>query len=294
MENTTPATPNRKPTVILTVLVIILALGFGLLYMQYSKMKSDNAIVKEALEEQKKSLTNELQDMMSEYEGLKSNNDSLNQKIDVQQNRIKSLLAINADNIEKIKLYKKELGTLREVMKSYIIQIDSLNTKNQKLVSENIEVKNALEESRKSNEDLSKEKEDLNSKVQMASILSAKNISASPLNKRGKETEKALRTAKIKVCFTIRENSLVAAGEKTVYLRITNPDQLVLTASEKDVFTYEDKQIVFSAKREVNYEQKDVDACIFWDNGGTLVPGQYGIDLFADGKLIGTASLILK
>jgi FtsZ-binding cell division protein ZapB len=295
MENTIPSpTRSRKSTIILTILVVILAAGLGLLYMQYSKMKADNAIVQDALEEQKKSLTNELQDMMSEYEGLKSDNDSLNRQISKQQDRIKTLLAINTSNLEKIKLYKKELTTLREIMRSYIVQIDSLNTKNQKLVTENTEVKTALEDSRKSNEDLSKEKENLNSKVQMASVMSAKNIAATPLNKRGKDTEKATRTTKIKVCFTIRENPLITAGEKEVFLRITRPDDLILASSEQDIFNYEGKQIVYSAKRNVTYENKDVDLCIFWDNSGQLIPGNYNVDLFCESKMIGTGSFVLK
>jgi FtsZ-binding cell division protein ZapB len=257
-------------------------------------MKADNTIVQDALEEQKKSLTNELQDMMSEYEGLKSDNDSLNRQISKQQDRIKTLLAINTSNLEKIKLYKKELTTLREIMRSYIVQIDSLNTKNQKLVTENTEVKTALEDSRKNNEDLSKEKENLNTKVQIASVMSAKNIAIASLNKRGKDTEKATRVTKIKVCCTIRENPLITAGEKEVYLRIARPDDLILATSEQDLFNYEGKQIVYSAKRSVTYENKDVDLCIFWDNSGQLIPGNYNVDLFCDSKMIGTGSFVLK
>jgi FtsZ-binding cell division protein ZapB len=293
MENTTP-TPNRKPTIILTILVVIMAVGMILLYMQYSKMKTDSAIVQEALEEQKNSLTVELKDMMSEYEGLKSDNDSLNQQIDKQQNRIKSLLSINKDNLEKIKLYKKELGTLRDIMKSYIVQIDSLNTRNQKLITENSEVKSALDVSRKNNEDITKEKEDLNSKVQMASVLNAKNVVGTALNKRGKDTPRASRTTKIKVCCTIRENPLIPAGEKEVFLRISRPDELVLASSEQNVFDYEGKQIVYSAKRSVTYENKDVDMCLFYENAAQLIPGTYSVDLFAEGKMIGTGSFVLK
>jgi FtsZ-binding cell division protein ZapB len=293
MENTSP-TPNRKPTIILTILVVILAAALGLLYMQYSKMKTDSTVVQEALEEQKQSLTNELKDMMSEYEGLKSDNDSLNHQIEKQQDRIKSLLSINAGNLEKIKLYKKELATLRDIMKSYIVQIDSLNTKNQKLITENTDVRGKLDEARKSNEDLSKEKENLNSKVQIASVLNAKNISVASLNKRGKDTEKASRVAKIKTCFTVRENPLITAGEKEVFIRISRPDQLILATSEQDLFNYEGKQIVYSAKRSVTYENKDVDLCIFWDNSGQLIPGNYNVDIFCEGKMIGSGTFVLK
>ncbi len=295
MENATPTTaPGRRPTIILIVLVVILAAALGLLYMQYTKMKSDNAVVQEALEEQKTSLTNELKDMMTEYDGLKSDNDSLNKQIDKQQDRIKSLLAINASNLEKIKIYKKEMGTLRDIMKSYVVQIDSLNTKNQKLVTENVEVKTKLDEARKSNEDLSKEKENLNSKVQTASVLSAKNVSVTPLNKRGKDTEKASRTAKLKTCFTLRENSLISAGEKEIFVRITRPDNLVLAGSSQDVFQYDGQQIAFSSKRSVTYENKDVDVCVFYECSTEPIKGNYKIDLFNDGKMIGTGTFVLK
>ena len=293
MENNTVKS-QKKTSLILTILVVVLAVSLGLMFLQYNKMKTDNSIVQEALEGQKESLSNELKDMMSEYEGLKSENDSINNQIDKQEDRIKKLLSINASNLDKIKLYKKELATLREVMKSYIVQIDSLNVRNQMLVTENSEVNSALEVSRKNNENLSKEKEDLNSKVKTASIMSAKNIMVSPLNKRGKDTDKAAKTTKIKTCFTVRENSLVTSGEKIVYLRITRPDQLLLASSEQDVFDYEGKQIVFSAKRAVTYENADVDLCIFWDNSGELVKGQYNVDLFCEGHLIGSNTFVLK
>lgn len=124
--------------------------------------------------------------------------------------------------------------------------------------------------------------------------MSAKDITCAPLNKRGKDTEKASRVLKIKVCCTIRENSLIAAGEKEVFMRITRPDELVLATSEQDVFNYDGKKIVYSAKRSVAYENKDVDLCIFWDNAGQLIPGNYGVDLFCEGKLIGSSNFVLK
>ncbi len=297
MENseiTQASTPNRKPTIVLIILVVILAGALGLLYMQYSKMKADNAVAQEALEDQKQSLTNELKDMMGEYEGLKTDNDSLNKQIDKQEDRIKSLLAINASNIEKIRKYKEELVTLRTIMRSYVVQIDSLNSKNQKLVSENIDVKTRLDKERKSNEDLSKEKENLSSKVETASVLSAKNIMVTALNKRGKETPRASRTMKLKSCFTIRENSLITAGEKEIIMRITRPDNLVLAGSASDVFDFEGQQIAFSSKRSVTYDNKDVDMCIFYECTGEIIKGNYKIDLFNDGKMIGTGTFFLK
>jgi FtsZ-binding cell division protein ZapB len=281
---------------IVAMIVLIVILGGGLIIMlaRYNKMKAESEMARETLEDQKQSLSKELKDMNVEYDALKTDNDSMNHKIEDQQKKIKGLLSIQASNIDKIKIYKKELGTLRDIMKSYIVQIDSLNRRNQVLVEENQDVKTKLSDARTKNETLSQEKEDLSSKVNLASTLSAKNITTLALNKRGKETEKVSKVTKLKVCFTIRENSIAKAGTKTIYIRLTRPDNLVLATSEQNTFDYENQNLVYSEKRDVEYENKDVDMCIFWDNQNNLITGIYSVDLFTDGKLIGSSTFTLK
>ncbi len=288
--------PKSKSKVSILLFVIIVFMSAALVYMlmEYNKMKTDNEVVQEALEEQKNSLTNELQDLMGEYEDLKTDNDSMNIRIEGQQKKIKQLLSAQRSNMETIKLYKKELNTLREVMKSYIVQIDSLNQRNQMLITENTEVKGKLDEARKNNESLESEKQELNSKVQMAAVMVAKGIAGSGLTKRDKLTDKAASTAKVKVCFTIRENPLLKSGEKTVYLRISRPDNLVLANSNDDLFDYEGSQLAFSAKRNVDYDNKDLDVCIYFENAGKLIPGIYTLDIFCEGKMIGSSTMTLK
>jgi uncharacterized phage infection (PIP) family protein YhgE len=232
---------------------------------------------------------------MEEYESLKSNNDSMNVKLQEQQNRIKKLLGVNTANLETIKLYKKELVTLREVMKSYIVQIDSLNQRNQILMAENTEVKTKLDQARTANKELSDQKEELSSKVQQASILAAKNIIITPLNRRSKENIKSEKVVKIKTCFTIRENSIIKAGPRTVYLRIARPDELVLTASAENHVEFQGEQMVYTEKRDLEYDNADIDMCIFYDvKNGELTAGTYSIDLFCDGNLIGSNTFTLK
>lgn len=294
MEQVNPTKSKNRVSILLIIIIVLLSGALFYMLMEYNKMKTDNAIVQEALEEQKNSLTNELQDLMGEYEDLKTDNDSLNTRIEGQQKKIKQLLALRASDLETIKLYKKELNTLREIMKSYIVQIDSLNQRNQMLISENTEVKGKLDDARKSNDSLAQEKNELSSKVQMAAVMVAKGITGSGLSKRDNETERASRTMKIKTCFTIRENPLIAAGSKTVYLRISRPDNLVLANSEEDLFDYEGDKLAFSAKREIEYDQKDLDVCIYFDNKGKLIPGSYTLDIFCEGKLIGTSAMTLK
>jgi hypothetical protein len=300
-ENQAPSPVKKKgrgTTIVLVIVIILLAVASAYLYNllnQKEKQNQQYQEVQQVLEEEKNSLQGELKDLMEEYESMKSTNDSMNQKLEAQQAKIKKLLTYNASNLEKIKLYKKELVTLREIMKSYIVQIDSLNQKNQTLVAENNEVKGRLEQSRVTTKELTQQKDELSKKVEQASVLSAKNIVITALNKRSRENIKADRIAKLKVCFTVRENSIVQAGPRVVYIRIARPDELVLTSSADNLMKFQGEQVVYTEKREIEYENADIDLCIFYDvKAGELIPGIYKVDLFTDGSLIGSSTITLK
>jgi hypothetical protein len=288
--------PGSNHGLSILLFIIILILGAVIVYFvsELNKKKQESAETQQILESQKQSLSNELKGLIVTYDSLKSNNDSINHLMSAQQDKIKRLLNMQASNVEIIKKYQKELGTLREVLKSYIAQVDSLNTRNQQLISENVEVKTHLEQARSENIKVNKEKSELSTQVQKASVITTSNILITPLNKRGKEETKVSKILKIKVCFTLRENAIAKAGTKDVYIRITSPDGAVIAYSETDLFTFQDQQIVYSAKRQVDYENKDIDACIFWDNSNKLVVGDYTVDIFTDGNLIGTSKFSLK
>lgn len=296
MENNLESRPKsgKGLTILLTIIALILLAAVVVLFYRLNDTKKQANETEKYLETQKKSLTTELQDLIGEYDNLKGNNDSLNTKLSEQQEKIKKLLSYQASNVQKITLYEKELKTLREVLKSYIAQVDSLSNQNQQLVKENTDVKGKLDVARDENTKLSVEKEDLSSKVQKAAVITTSNISVTPLNKRGKDEDKSTKITKIKVCFTLRENAIAAAGTKDVFIRITRPDDMVLAYSESDVFTFQGEQIVYSAKREVEYDNKDLDICIFWDNNNKIITGTYTVDIFTDSTLIGTTKFTIK
>jgi FtsZ-binding cell division protein ZapB len=303
MENTDNQTPeqamqkpksNKGLTILLIIVIFVLGATIVILYSSMSKQKTESSEVQQILEDQKSSLQKELTDMVGEYDALKSNNDSMNKMIAGQQEKIKRLLTERASNTSLIMKYKKELGTLRDVLKSYIAQVDSLNTRNQQLVQENVEVKTNLEQARNENQKISQEKDQLSSQVQKASVITTSNILITALNKRGKEENKLKNMLKLKVCFTMRENSIAKEGTKDVYLRITRPDGNVIAYSQSDLFDFQGQQIAFSAKRQVEYEKKDIDVCIFWDNNQQLILGEFTIDIFTDGNLIGTTKFNIK
>jgi len=295
--NTYQRQPEKKPSVALIVLVIILAVAviiLGYKYISETRRLGQSTEEKAILQDVKSDLEKQLRDMIVEYDSLKTNNDSVNGLLTVQQDKIKHLLRMQASDAEKIRKYKDEMETLRKVMRSYIVQIDSLNTRNRALTEENVQVKEKLTTAETQNLSLSKEKEILNTQVQLAKVLSAKNISAEPQNKSGKANFKINKVAKIKVCFTIRENSVAEVGTKDIFLRIIRPDEVSLPSGNGETFDFQGEQVIYSAKRQLEYENKDIDMCIFWDKNADLIAGAYTVVLFADGYEVGSSTFTLK
>jgi hypothetical protein len=288
-----PQRPKKRTPVLWIILVILLAGAIGYLWYTYSDLKKQSAVEKAELERQKDQLEDELMDIYGQYDSLKSENDTMNLKLQAEQARIEKLLKINANNVYKIRMYEKELGTIRKVLRSYVVQIDSLNQANQELRAENIEVRQALQRVETERQELTEVRDELSSKVELASILNAKNIVISPLNKRSKEIDRTTKVVKLRVCFTLRENPILEPGPKIIYLRIVRPDDVILT-SGVNFFDYQGEQIVCTASREVSYENVDVDMCIYWNNDGQLLPGTYKVHLYADGYEIGTSGFGLR
>lgn len=285
---------KTSTTGVIIFLIIVLIISAGVLgYLYYDQVKEKNKI-----ESEKNELINDFKILSDDYAMLKSDYDTINYQLTQRQVEIENLIGeiktLKSTNAQIIRQYKKELGTLRDIMKSYIVQIDSLNTKNLQLQAENIEVKQQME---KINTELTKEKQikdDLSAKVESGSKLTAKEIIVAPLTESGKEKDRISKIARIRTCFILRENRIASAGTKTIYLRITRPDDVVVTDSEQDLFDFEGKKIVFSAKRDIEYENQDIDVCIFWQNNGMLIPGNYTVSLYTEGYQIGATSFSIR
>ena len=282
----------------LIVISIVLAIGtFVLSYLYYNQIRITDAKISEVIEttREKESVKAELNLLLTQYDSLMTDNDSINFMLEEEQIKIKGLLNDINLNKQQIRSYKKELNTLRDVMKSYVVQIDSLNTKNQFLIAENIEVKKKFNQEREEKKVLEEKAKDLEGKVETASILSAKSISFEIYKKKGRITRMADKVEKIKVAFSIPENSIALSEVKKIFVRIARPDELIIAESESNLFDFEGKQIVYSAMREVEYNHltnNEVD--IYCDNNETLIPGIYNVDIFSEGKIIGTSTFELR
>ena len=290
----TQSDPRKNALVI--ILAVLLVIVVVLLFWQ----RSEHAEVTAQLKQEKTAIETELNTMVLGYDSLKRNNTNLNIQFEGAQTKVKDLLAeieqVKSTSFRQISKYREEMTTLRKIMRDYVVQIDSLNQKNQRLMAENSNVKQQVTEVKTQNQNLEQEKKKLEQTVTLAATLEALNLKASGINKKGKEQSKASKIESIKVDFTLGKNLTAKRGAKNIYLRIQRPDQLLLTKSDKDLFNFEGLKIPYSAMREVEYEGMDLPVSIYWDNAGApaLISGQYTIDIFADGNNIGTGSLEVR
>jgi cell division protein FtsB len=245
--NQSQQVPKKNTPVGMIAISIILAAALVYLVVMYYNQKNRMVEMETVLTQEKDSLANELRRMVVAYDTLKTNNDTLNAGLAKERSRIVKLLAVNASNVQLIRKYKSEITTMREIMKSYIVQIDSLNTRNKILVAENTEIKQQITQVKNTNTALTKVKAELSSKVEIASVIQAKDIIAVSLNKKRKETTRINLLDKLRICFTLRENPLAKAGSKEVYMRVLRPDSLVITTSPDNLFSYKGNKIIYSA-----------------------------------------------
>lgn len=290
------STKGLKTILVILVVVLVILIGLYLSKMsQYSNLRESSKNIQNYLQAEKDTLTSELVRIRDGYKMLETNNDSMNLKLEIQKAKIEQLLRLRADNLYVIQKYKNEIGTLREVLKSYVIQVDSLLRIKGELQAENKEVKYKLVQSEESNKQLQDEKSKLTSKVEQAAALIAKNVTVVGLNKKGKEKNDIDKIEKLKTCFTIRENSVTEPGPRFIYMRIIRPDEVVLTSSAENLFTLKEEKVVYSAKREVNYQNVDIDMCIYYDcTTEELIPGTYKVNLYSEGYQTGESSFTLE
>jgi len=282
---------------VLGLLVVILAIAVYLLLdtrKNLTLVSEDLAEKTEFFRLEKDSLEGELRNIYFRYDTLETNNLELQVEMKQQQEKIDKLIAIQADDAYKIKMYRREMETLRSVLRSYIVQIDSLNLMNQELLAENKQLKNTERRLATEKAQLEQDKVQLEEIKDLASTLQASQINLVLLNKRDKETNRIRTTVKVRIDFVLRANQVTPAGEKHITLRIIRPDQVVLGSPELEMLEYAGEQIPVSASRVVNYENEDLPVSLFWTNDGEIVPGEHKVELHAEGKLIGSASFVLN
>jgi hypothetical protein len=287
---------------IIAALVILCAvLGYKLL--NSSKTVAEKTETISTLDIEKLQLTNDLQEMLIQYDTLNITNEKMSAEVIAQQEQIKEMLKQiekHKDDSYIIGKLKKEALTLREIMKGYLVTIDSLNTLNKNLEQSNVKITQELGEVKTKATVLESENKNLQNVINVGSVLPATNFSALAIKMRnnGKqlETDRAAKTEVIKTCLTIGENRISQQGRKTIFLRIISPDGVVLTdvANSDSRFEFNGVSGKYTIKRDIEYQNKPQDVCIFYNINSELSTGKYIIEAYESGTLIAKGTIDLK
>ena len=289
---------NKKLLTALIVVIIALLGGAAWLFVSLQEQKQVNQDMQELAELDKQELENEYERFALQYSEMKTqiNNDSIIQQLTEEQMKTQQLLEelkrVKASDAREIARLKKELATVRAVLRDYVMQIDSLNRLNESLKQENTTVKAELEQRNQQVAGLSSEKASLSQKVAIAAQLDATNISLQLLNKRGKEAKKLKDCTQMKTSFVITKNVTASNGNRTVYVRIQNPGGNVLGGG--GTFPYENRNLEASAKKTIEYTGEETPVTVYWNVSQMLEAGDYRVSVFADGNMIGTRTFSFK
>ena len=275
----------------LAVVAVVLVAVLSWIWVDRSKMIGELTVEKD-------SLTVQMVQLKTDYEGLSTNNTGLNAELTKEKEKVDQLIdrvkKTDATNKSKLRQYEKELGTLRSIMRGYIIQIDSLNTLNNHLRKETAVAKDEAKDSKQKFQDLQSTTDEYAKQVQIGSVLKGRGITTGAITSANKDTDRSSRTAKLKTCLNLVENSIAVKGPRKVYLRVKSPDGILMTGSQQQIFTVNGEQMVYSAVREVDYQGSELEVCIFFTNNIPFVKGVYTVDVFTEEGKMGTSDLLLR
>ncbi|MBR6120976.1 MAG: hypothetical protein IKQ05_01110 [Prevotella sp.] len=289
----------KKVLIGLAVLAILALAGIAVwLFMGLQEQRQVNQEMQELAELDKQEMENEYERFTLQYSEMMTqiNNDSIVAQLTQEQLRTQQLLEelkqVKASDAREIARLKKELATVREVLRSYIRQVDSLNQVNLALRDENSQIRSELEETNRTAQVLQTEKASLSEKVAIAAQLDATNIVMTPLNKRNKAAKKMKDCKQIQVSFNIARNVTATNGTRTVYVRIQTPNGTVLNGG--GTFAYENRQLEYSMRKSIEYTGEETQVTTFWNVNEFLDGGDYRVSIFVDGNMIGSRTFSVK
>ena len=276
---------------ILVVLAVALACVLGYMLYQRSQLVSQ-------LESEKEELAGQMEELQRDFESLNTDYESISHQLDTSREQvallINKLAKTEATNRSKIRQYEKELGTLRTIMKGYIVQIDSLNTLNKQLKIDAAAARREAETHRQRSEELSAQVDELSSKVNTGKVVKARGVSLQALYANDKPGDRHSRVRYMMATLTLVENSLADRGPLRVYVRVKDPDGVLLLNNESSEFSCEGKALQATASREIDYEGQELDLSIFINETGEFTKGIYTLEVYTSMSLLGKAECMLR
>ena len=292
---------NKKVIVPLVAVIVLLLAGVAYLGYNLNEQKQVNKDMQELAALDKKEMENEYQQFANQYKEMQTriNNDSIVEQLGREQQRTQELLEelrrTKANDAAEITRLKKELATVRAILRSYVLQIDSLNQLNAELMDENNRVRSELAESNQQNMQLTSNNMTLSEKVAIASQLNAASINVIMLDKKGKEQtknpHKIDKKGTLKVRFVLSRNATASNGMRTIYIRVINPSGEVINGG--GTCSMEGAQVAYTAKQDVEYTGQEKLMEMFVPKT-SLIEGRYTIQVIADGHEIGSRSVEME
>lgn len=290
---------TKKSIIIIASVAGVLLVGCLIfMFVTLQKQKNDNEELQELAAMDKKEMENEYAQFALQYDELKRSirNDSLMVRLTEEENKTKSLLEelkqTKSNDAREISRLKKELATVRAVLRSYIIQVDSLNRLNESLRSENAQVKQQYSEATSQISHLTTEKQNLSNQVAIASQLDATGVSLIPQGKKGKVEKKTKNITRFVANFTITKNITAKTGERKLFVRVTQPNNSVV--GQSGTIPYENSTIGYSASKIVEYTGEELPVTVYINVNEFLSPGTYHVYIFTEGTMIGSGSLTMN
>ena len=276
---------------ILVVVAVALVAVLGYVWSQKSSLISE-------LEDEKRDLTEQMENLQNDYATLSSDYDNINSQLDTSRAEVADLLErikkTNATNRAKMRQYEKELGTLRSIMRNYIVQIDSLNTLNHKLTAEAAAARREAAASKAESVQLSQQVENLTGQVAAGSVIKARGLHIAAYNSSDKVTDRSSRTVRLLTSLSLVENDLAPKGPVRVFIRVKDPDGIILTNSNRSSFTFNGETMVASASRRVDYEGSEVDLSIYLNDIPEYRKGVYTVEAYTEQAFLGKSELMLR
>ena len=280
-------------TVMIIMIVVAVLLAAALAYVLNTKNKLVGELNADKLE-----LTEQIQALQTDYENLSSDYDLINAQLDSSREEIAQLVdrvkKTEATDRAKMRQYEKELGTLRSIMRGYIVQIDSLNTLNHKLTAEAASARKEAAESKKRNAQLAQEVEQLSSRVSAGAVLKARGLKMEAYTSADKITDRSTRTVRFLVNLSLVENELAERGPVRVYIRVFDPSGNLLQDGHGTTFTCGGETYEATASREIDYEGAEIDLGIYVNNISVFEKGIYNVVAYTEQTQLGTADLLLR
>ena len=284
---------NTAKAVMIALIALVVALAAVLAYIWTSKA----SLVKD-LNIEKQDLTEQIIALQGDYESLTSDYESINVQLDSSREEVAQLVEriqkTEATNRAQIRQYEKELGTLRSIMRSYIVQIDSLNTLNHQLTAEVAAARQDAANSRRVNEELTQQVDALSGQVAAGSVIKARGLRLEAMNSSDKTTDRSSRVVRLITTLSLVENDLAPKGPVRVYVKVFDPDGNLLTNSSSNIFTFGGEKVTASASREVDYTGKEVEMSIYLNEIPEFHKGIYTVEAYTEQSLLGSAEMLLR